>query len=138
VTLATALLLATSAAALAQAPQGPPLPGSPPAARTQAPMWYAHQADEMRASKLIGMKVVNTANETVGEINEIVLDKHGKVAAAIIGVGGFLGMGEREVAISFDAIQRSSDKDSNLVLTVNATKDSLKDAPAWRWDNPKK
>ena len=43
----------------------------------------------MRVSKLMGTKAVNTANETIGDINEIVL---GKVAAMIVGVGGFLGI----------------------------------------------
>ena len=89
-------------------------------------IWYSHQADEMRASKLIGTKVVNTANETIGDINEIVLGKDGKVAAVVIGVGGFLGMGEREVAVNFNSIRMSRDQSNNLVLTVNATKDALK------------
>jgi sporulation protein YlmC with PRC-barrel domain len=101
-------------------------------------MWYSHQADEMRASKLIGTKVVNSANETIGDINEIVLGKNGEVAAIIIGVGGFLGMGEREVAINFESLRMSRDSNNNLVLTVNADKDALKNAPEWRWDTAKK
>ncbi len=88
----------------------------------------------MRASKLIGTSVVNTANETVGDVNEIVLGKDGKVAAVIIGVGGFLGMGEREVALSFNSLQMRRDQRDNLVLVINATKDGLKSAPQWRWD----
>jgi sporulation protein YlmC with PRC-barrel domain len=55
----------------------------------------------MRASKLIGTNVVNTANETVGEINDIILSKDGKAAALIVGVGGFLGIRERDVAVNF-------------------------------------
>ena len=101
-------------------------------------MWYTHQAEEMRASKLIGTTVVNTANERVGDINEIVLGKDGKVAAVIVGVGGFLGMGEHEVAVNFNSIRMSRDQNDNLVVTMNATKDVLKDAPQWRWDTQKK
>ena len=101
-------------------------------------MWYSRQVDEMRASKLIGTTVVNAANETVGDVNEIVLTKDGKVAAVILGVGGFLGIGEREVAINFNSVRMNRDKNNNTVLTVNATKESLKDAPAWRWDESKK
>ena len=88
VTLVSALLLAASPLALAQT-TSPPAPQTPPAATTPSgePVWYSRQADEMRASKLIGTKVVNTANETIGDINEIVLAKDGKVAAVIIGVG---------------------------------------------------
>jgi sporulation protein YlmC with PRC-barrel domain len=57
------------------------------AAPANKPMWYTHQANDMRASKLIGTKVVNASNENVGDINEIVLSKDGKVAAVVIGVG---------------------------------------------------
>jgi len=102
------------------------------------PMWYSHQEDEMRASKLIGTKVVNTANETIGDINEVVLGMDGKVAAVVVGVGGFLGMGEREVAVNFESLRMSRDSNKDLVLTVNATKESLKAAPEWRWDTAKK
>ena len=101
-------------------------------------MWYSHQADEVRASKLIGTKVINTANETIGDVNEVVLGKDGKVAAVIVGVGGFLGMGEREVALTFDSLRMTRDSGNNLVLSVNATKDGLKAAPEWRWDTMKK
>ena len=92
----------------------------------------------MRASKLIGTNVLNAANETVGSINEIVLGKDGRVAAVIIGVGGFLGIGEREVAVNFNSIRKARDQNNNLVLTMDATKDSLKAAPAWRWEDTAK
>jgi sporulation protein YlmC with PRC-barrel domain len=132
-------MLLTSSLALAQTTTAP-APQAPPAARTQdgQPMWYLHQADEMRASKLIGTNVLNAANETVGSINEIVLDKDGRVAAVIIGVGGFLGIGEREVAVNFNSIRKARDKSNNLVLTMDATKESLKAAPAWRWEDTAK
>jgi hypothetical protein len=79
--LAASLMLA--APVLAQTTT-PPAPTPPPAASPSGqPIWYSHQADEMRASKLIGTKIVNTANETIGDINEIVIGKDGKVAAVI-------------------------------------------------------
>ena len=84
-------------------------------------MWYSRQAEEVRASKLIGTRVVNAAKETVGDVNEIVLTKDGKVAAVVLGVGGFLGMGEREVAVNFNSIQMSRDQNNNLVLTVDTS-----------------
>ena len=129
--LTAALMLAASAPLIAQTT--PPPATSP----TGQPMWYSHQPDESRASKLIGTKVVNSANETIGDINEIVLSKDGKVAAVIIGVGGFLGLGEREVAVSFESLRMNRDSSGNLVLAVNATKDTLKSAPEWRWDTRK-
>ena len=129
--LTAALMLAVPAPLIAQTT--PPPATSP----TGQPMWYSHQPDESRASKLIGTKVVNSANETIGDINEIVLSKDGKVAAVIIGVGGFLGLGEREVAVSFESLRMNRDSSGNLVLAVNATKDTLKSAPEWRWDTRK-
>jgi sporulation protein YlmC with PRC-barrel domain len=127
-----ALILAAPHPLIAQTNTPPPA-----ASPSGQPMWYSHQANEMRASKLIGTKVANTANETIGDINEIVLDKDGKVAAVVIGVGGFLGMGEREVAVNFESLRMSRDSNSNLVLTVNANKEALKSAPEWRWDTTK-
>ena len=87
----------------------------------------------MRASKLIGMTVRNNAGENIGDINEILLDNGGKVAAVVLGVGGFLGIGEREVAISFDSLHMTHAPDGKNTLTVNATKDTLRSAPAWTW-----
>jgi sporulation protein YlmC with PRC-barrel domain len=133
-TLACALALAASPLALAQTTPAPP-PATTPSGQ---PMWYSHQADEMRASKLIGTTVVNTANETIGDVNEIVLGKDGKVAAVILGVGGFLGMGEREVAVSFSSLQMRRTDNDRLVLVINATKDTLKGAPEWRWTTTKR
>jgi sporulation protein YlmC with PRC-barrel domain len=87
----------------------------------------------MRASKLIGTRVNNEAGERIGEINDVVLTKDGKVAAAVIGVGGFLGIGELEVAVTFDSLRLTQDANKNTVVVMNATKDSLKAAPQWRW-----
>jgi len=63
----------------------------------------------------------------------VILNKDGKVAAAVIGVGGFLGMGEHEVAMSFESLRLSQDSNGKLLVVFNATKDSLKAAPAWTW-----
>ena len=58
-----------------------------------------------RASKLMGLDVYNEANEKLGDINELILDKDGKVNAVIIGVGGFLGMGEHDIAVTMDKLK---------------------------------
>jgi sporulation protein YlmC with PRC-barrel domain len=58
-----------------------------------------------RASKLMGLDVYNEGNEKLGDINELILDKNGKVAAVVIGVGGFLGMGEHDIAVSMDKLK---------------------------------
>jgi hypothetical protein len=58
------------------------------------------------------------------------LGKDGKVASVIVGVGGFLGMGEKNVALSFDQLKFTSNG-NDLVVTSNATKESLQAAPAY-------
>ena len=58
-----------------------------------------------RASKLMGLDVYNEANEKLGDINELILDKNGKVSAVVIGVGGFLGMGEHDIAVPMDKLK---------------------------------
>lgn len=58
-----------------------------------------------RASKLMGLDVYNENNEKLGDVNEIILDKSGKVAAVVIGVGGFLGMGEHDIAVTMDKLK---------------------------------
>ena len=97
------------------------------------PHWYTQRGNEMRASKLIGSNVKNDAGETIGSINEVVLDKAGRVAGVVIGVGGFLGIGEREVAVGFESLRVSLDSNDRAVVALNATKDALKAAPEWKW-----
>ena len=60
-----------------------------------------------RGSKLINLDVYNQNNEKVGDINEVLVDRDGKVEAVVIGVGGFLGIGEHNVAVPFNALQWS-------------------------------
>ena len=145
--IAAALAFSVALPALAQQPAPPATtqpappamtqPGtsvSPGASTSAQPHWFTtHNTSDMRASKLIGMTVRNNAGENIGDINEILLDNGGKVAAVVLGVGGFLGIGEREVAISFDSLHMARAPDGKNTLTVNATKDTLRSAPAWTW-----
>jgi len=104
--LATSLLslALVSGSALAQTAQ--PADRNAPAATTvQTPANKMMLKGNWRASKLIGVNVYNEANEKLGDINEMILDKSGKVAAVVIGVGGFLGMGEHDVAVSMDKLK---------------------------------
>ncbi|MDE5455214.1 PRC-barrel domain containing protein [Bradyrhizobium sp. CSA112] len=103
--LAAALLSAVvfSAPAYAQTAQtAQPSEQAAPAAGSQEKMMLK---DNWRASKLMGLDVYNDANEKLGDINELILDKNGKVAAVVIGVGGFLGMGEHDIAVSMDKLK---------------------------------
>ena len=60
---------------------------------------------DWRASKMAGLSVYNDKNESVGSINDLLTDKSGNIKAVIIGVGGFLGVGEHLVAVPFDKVK---------------------------------
>jgi sporulation protein YlmC with PRC-barrel domain len=62
-----------------------------------------------RTSKVVGLNVYNDQNESLGSINDLLTDKNGKIVAVIVGVGGFLGVGERNVAIPFEKVKFSTD-----------------------------
>lgn len=102
----TAALLSAaviSAPAYAQSPQT--ADRAAPAATTTSSQEKLALKGNWRASKLMGLNVYNDANEKLGDINELILDKNGKVAAVVIGVGGFLGMGEHDIAVSMDKLK---------------------------------
>ncbi|MET0442944.1 MAG: PRC-barrel domain-containing protein [Pseudorhodoplanes sp.] len=87
--------------------------------------------DEMFSSKLKGLNVTNQANETVGEISDLAI-KNNQVDALILSVGGFLGVGERYVAVSPASVKVSL-KDDKWVASMNTTKDALKAAPEFKY-----
>src|SRR3954470_18605465 len=75
-----------------------------PAATAPAPAQKA-QSDMWRASKLVGLNVYNDQNEKLGDISEILLDKSGKVEGVVIGVGGFLGMGQHDIKVELSKLK---------------------------------
>jgi hypothetical protein len=77
--------------------------------------------------------VYDPANNKIGEIKDVLLSQDGKVSALIVGVGGFLGMGEKDVAVPFDAIKHTT-RDNKIYLTMDATKDALKAAPGFKYN----
>jgi sporulation protein YlmC with PRC-barrel domain len=87
--------------------------------------------DQWMASNLIGSTVYNSADESLGDINDVLLTENGQVEAVVIGIGGFLGIGEKNVAITFDQIQKTTDADGNPKLVLNASKEQLDQAPAF-------
>ena len=81
---------------------------APPAASSTATSTTASASSlqgNWRASKLAGLSVYNDKNESVGSINDLLTDKSGNVKAVVIGVGGFLGVGEHLVAVPFDKVK---------------------------------
>jgi sporulation protein YlmC with PRC-barrel domain len=75
-------------------------------ARMNTGSWLTQeQPGQWRASKLEGLDVYNPNNEKIGDISELLVDSSGKIQAVVVGVGGFLGIGERDVAIPMDQIK---------------------------------
>lgn len=115
-----AALLTTALVGGAAHAQTAPAPASK--AETTTAASAAQRIDlkgKWRVSKLMGLDVYNDANEKLGDINEVILDNTGKVAAVVIGVGGFLGMGEHDVAVTIDKLKFVED----AVRTKTATAD---------------
>lgn len=97
--LAGTALLATVAFA-----QNPTTTDKSPTAST-ATTTTTTASGEWRASKMAGVKIYNEANENIGSINDLLMDKSGTVKIAVIGVGGFLGMGEHLVAVPYEKLK---------------------------------
>lgn len=79
--------------------------------------------DQMRASKIIGSTVYDRSNQKLGSVQDIVLDKDGKVAAVVVGVGSILGVGGKNVAVKLSDV-----KTDNNRLTLDRTKQQLEQA----------
>lgn len=80
--------------------------------------------------------VYDAANSKIGEITDVLVNRDGKVDAFILSVGGFLGIGEKDVAVPFGAVH-ATEKDGKWYLTMNATKDALKNANGYKYDKAK-
>jgi sporulation protein YlmC with PRC-barrel domain len=66
------------------------------------------ESNHVMASDLIGTRVVGSNNESIGDINDVIMDRNGQIMAAVVGVGGFLGIGEKDVAVPFNALEFQS------------------------------
>jgi len=86
-------------------------------------------SEEDLASNWMGKSLYNGADENLGDINDILIGSDGKIRAVIVGVGGFLGIGEKDVAVSFTAIEPRMDEDGTVDLYLNATQEQLEAAP---------
>lgn len=89
-------------------------------------------AEELRTSKIVGTKVYNNANENIGSVEDIVLKPDGTMDEVVLSVGGFLGIGDKYVAVPFSDLKISRDG-SSLRITTNGTKDSLKALPDYNF-----
>lgn len=105
----------------------PPAAASPSGSAEQATR--VQKANEMRADRLIGTTVRNPQNESIGKIADLVLDEKGSATDVVISVGGFLGIGDKHVAVPWDQVQVH---ENGRQIVVGMSKDELKAAPAFR------
>jgi sporulation protein YlmC with PRC-barrel domain len=87
--------------------------------------------DEALASALIGASVENGGGEALGHINDLVLSEDGQINLVVVGVGGFLGIGEKNVGVPFESIEKYADENGNVVLILDASAEELEAAPAF-------
>jgi sporulation protein YlmC with PRC-barrel domain len=128
----TASLALLTSAAIAQAPdQTQPAPSG--ASATKAQVVTEQKSDQLLASKLKGTNVMGSTDEKIGDVSDILFDKDGKVLAYVVGVGGFLGIGSKDVALSPQSFQivPANDRES-MKLKVAMSKDELKSAAEFK------
>ncbi|MCV3735413.1 PRC-barrel domain-containing protein (plasmid) [Rhizobium sp. TRM96647] len=96
--------------------------------------YLTEQAEtQISANTYIGQSVYNSADESIGSISDLILEKDGGITAAVIGVGGFLGIGEKAVAVPFNNITVIQAPDGGEVkLTTTETSESLQAAPEFK------
>lgn len=89
-------------------------------------------ADEWLARVFIGQTVHNAAGETIGDINDLVFNRKGQISTVVIGVGGFLSIGEKGVGVPFSTLSFNVGKDGERIIVVALSKQDLVQAPAFK------
>ncbi len=146
--LAACAALLMSSSAIAQTTTTTPAPATPPAATQPPPatppartpsgettqMKSQAPTEEVKGvwnvKDFMRSRVYNMNGERIGDVNDIIIDD-GRVTAIILGVGGFLGIGEKEVSMAPDQVKRMLHTDGQAYFTVNSTKDQLLAAPEY-------
>ena len=141
----TALALVVSGGAIAQemAPADPAMaPADPAMDTTAAPVETPEQqlvtaeetginADGWLATEIIGETIYNSTSddaEAIGDVNDFVLNQNGEIGAVVVGVGGFLGIGQKNVAINWNDLELAQDQNGDNRLIANMTREQLEAA----------
>jgi len=110
---------------------------STPSAAGKAEFVGKQTSDQWLASKFKGTDVIGTDDKKIGDVSDVLFDKDQKIVAFIVGVGGFLGIGQKDVAIAPASFQTVPGKDaSDFKLRLAMTKDELKAAPTFERYQP--
>jgi hypothetical protein len=119
-----ATLFVVSAAAIAQT--------TPPAHTDSTEFITVQPQGQWMASLFLGQPVTNQAGETIGDVNDVLFDKTGRISTVVIGVGGFLGLGEKNVAVPFGTLSFTADANGKRVVSAPLSKDRLQAAPEFK------
>jgi len=141
-TAAFALMLAAAVPAYAQSSSSSTSSPSASSPSTLASSSSTHvtatqlQPGQIRATQMDGSTVYDAQNQKVGDVKDIILDRDGKVAAVVLDVGAFLGIGGKNVAIGMSDLKITQDDNNKPRFTVDMTKDQLKSAQAYDLNGP--
>jgi sporulation protein YlmC with PRC-barrel domain len=97
-----------------------------------SPFLVKQDASELLAANLIGQTVLDANNDSIGEVTDLITDKDGKIRAVLIGAGGFLGIGEKDLAIRFEDIKVARDENDDLIVKADVTKEMVAQAPDYQ------
>jgi len=139
-TAAFALMLAAAVPAYAQTSPSSTSSPSPSASSSSSASTHVTatqlQPGQIRATQMDGSTVYDAQNKKVGDVKDIILDRDGKVAAVVLDVGAFLGIGGKNVAIGMSDLKITQDDNNKPRFTVDMTKDQLKSAQAYDLNGP--
>jgi PRC-barrel domain protein len=135
-TIVAAAFAATVAAQAADDPATPP-PAKPPAAQKEpSPPPSVTVIGARDAHGILGRDVRSAANEAMGRIVDVIVDREGTVRAAVIDFGGFLGVGSRKIVVDWNALHFGQVANKSDSITLELTKDQVSAAPEYKEDTP--
>ncbi|MDE2329583.1 MAG: PRC-barrel domain-containing protein [Bradyrhizobium sp.] len=120
----------------AASPAPPPKATAPAAPKEPAPPASVTIIGAREAHGVLGRDVRSAANEDMGHIVDVIVDRSGTVRAAVIDFGGFLGVGSRKIVVDWKALRFGRVADKSDAITLELTKDQVKAAPEYKEDSP--
>lgn len=139
ITFLSSLMVMSAVVALAADPNAPPAASNQPkplerhattsTTATTGEVVTHQKQGELRANNVIGMRVQGGQDEKIGKINDLVIDESGQVSAAVISIGGFLGIGDKVVAVPWQKVRFDGAEKSAL---LDMTREELAGAPEFR------
>jgi hypothetical protein len=129
-------LILFAVAALATAASQAQNPASPPAAKEPAPPPSVTIIGARDAHGVLGRDVRSAADENMGRIVDVIVDRAGTVRAAVIDFGGFLGVGSRKIVVDWNALHFGRIANKSDSITLELTKDQVTAAPEYKEDAP--